>query len=162
MKKNTYEIFEKQLTSLIEDDQYLISILANMAALLNETLDHINWVGFYLYNSKNNHLYLGPFQGKPACQIIQMDRGVCGAAATKRKSILVEDVHYFPGHIACDSASNSEIVIPILVGGELLGVLDIDSPRLSRFDKEDQRHLEKAVEILENHLEKKEGVIYGI
>ena len=115
-----------------------------------ETLPDLNWVGFYVL--RNGQLVVGPFQGKPACIEIPLGRGVCGTAAAERKTVLVEDVHRFPGHIACDSASNSEIVVPIFCNGEIYGVLDIDSPYLSRFTREDQRGLEEIVKILEENL----------
>lgn len=124
----------------------LIANLSNASALLNVFLEEINWVGFYLV--KNNQLVLGPFQGLPACIRIPFDKGVCGYVATTKQTALVQNVHEFVGHIACDSATNSEIVVPIIKDNELMGVLDIDSPLLNRFSKTDQHYLEKFVQIL--------------
>ena len=129
---------------------YTMTNLANASALLNEKLENINWVGFYTI--KDGRLVLGPFQGKVACTIIPIGKGVCGTAVAQGKTQLVPDVHKFPGHIACDSASNSEIVIPMHRNGEILGVLDIDSPLLNRFSKDDQAGLEEFVAILEKSL----------
>jgi len=140
-----------QLSALIRDEPSAIANLANAAALLNVFLTDINWVGFYLYDGKE--LVLGPFQGLPACIRIPLGRGVCGTAASERRTVVVEDVHAFPGHIACDAASNSEIVIPIFKNGELYGVLDIDSPLKNRFDDEDRAFLEEAVKLLSEQLQ---------
>lgn len=129
-----------------------ISLLANASALLNSYLENVNWCGFYL--NVNGTLKLGPFQGKVACVTIPFNRGVCGACATSKTTILVDDVHKFEGHIACDSASNSEIVIPIIVNNELYGVLDIDSVEFSNFNENDKVNLENFVEILEQNLTK--------
>ena len=145
---NLYLAFE----SLLADDFFEMSILANTSAFINQYLDDINWVGFYLL--KDNYLYLGPFQGKVACTKIKVGSGVCGSAAKILETIIVQDVHLFPGHIACDDASNSEIVIPIFVKGKLYGLLDIDSPAKSRFSNNDKIILEKLVNILEEHLTK--------
>ncbi|MBN2627887.1 MAG: GAF domain-containing protein [Spirochaetales bacterium] len=120
----------------------LTADLANAAALLNWYLDDINWVGFYLWNEKKQALVLGPFQGLPACVTIPPGRGVCGTAFSREETVRVDDVHNFPGHIACDGASNSEIVIPLRQEGRIIGVLDIDSPLKSRFSLEDQYLLE--------------------
>lgn len=139
-----------QLQALIHDEPNTIANLANASALLNFYLEDINWVGFYLYDG--NELVLGPFQGLPACIRIPMGKGVCGTSAERRETLRIEDVHAFPGHIACDAASNSEIVIPIAKGDRLLGVLDIDSPLKGRFDEEDQRFLEQFVSTLTKHL----------
>ena len=136
-----------QLEALIHDVPHHIANMANAAALLYHTLEDINWAGFYLM--KNGMLVLGPFQGKTACIEIRIGKGVCGTAVERDEILLVEDVHQFPGHIACDSASNSEIVLPIHVKGEIIGVLDIDSPSLARFDKEDQEGLAEFVKIFE-------------
>ncbi|MGR4029851.1 GAF domain-containing protein, partial [Bacillus sp. ZZQ-131] len=122
----------------------------NASALLNQFLDRVNWVGFYV--TEGNQLVLGPFQGMPACVRIPFGRGVCGVAAETKTTQLVADVHQFPGHIACDSASNSEIVVPIVKEGAVIGVLDIDSPEKNRFDELDQRYLEKFVETLLKHM----------
>lgn len=138
------------IPSLIEDDLHDISILANVSAILNQYMDNINWVGFYL--NKNNKLLLGPFQGKVACTTIPFNRGVCGACATSNKSIIVENVHDFPGHIACDSASLSEICIPINVNNSFYGLLDIDAPIVNRFSENDKINLEKIIKIIENKL----------
>lgn len=149
-KEKNYELVQKQLLALIEDETNQIANLSNAAALLNLFLDEINWVGFYLY--EENQLILGPFQGLPACVRIPMGKGVCGTSAATEKTLRIEDVHQFPGHIACDAASRSEIVIPLMKDGKLLGVLDIDSPITDRFDEVDQQGLEKFAEILSNHL----------
>jgi len=145
----SYELLNKQLLTLVEGERNVISILANASALLNEFLEDINWVGFYLYNQEDDELQLGPFQGKVACVHIPMNKGVCGTSAYQRKTQRVPDVHQFEGHIACDAASNSEIVIPIIVDGTVYGVLDIDSPIFDRFSENDQKHLEEFVRILE-------------
>jgi len=129
-----------ELTAVLEGERNWIANTANCAALLYHTLPEINWAGFYFLNG--NDLVLGPFQGKPACVRIAMGKGVCGTAAQRKKTIIVPDVHEFPGHIACDAASNSEIVIPLLAGSRLLGVLDLDSPQLERFTPVDEQGLE--------------------
>ena len=147
-----YDELLKSLPSLIEYDLYDISILSNVSAILNEYLDNINWVGFYI--NKDNTLLLGPFQGKVACTTIPFNKGVCGACATTNESIIVPDVHEFPGHIACDSASESEICIPINVKGNFYGLLDIDSPLINRFNNTDKTNLEEIVKIITNELEK--------
>lgn len=139
-------LFIKQLKSIIENENDLIANLSNTSAFLNEILDNINWVGFYIY--KNNELVLGPFQGKVACTHIPIGKGVCGTAAYTLQIQRIDNVHEFPGHIACDSASNSEIVIPIVKNGNLFGVLDIDSPVFNRFSLEDQDLLEKITEVI--------------
>ena len=135
-----YAELARDLGALLAGERDMIANAANTAALIYDALPDLNWAGFYLY--KSGELVLGPFQGKPACVRIGMGKGVCGTAAARRETVLVEDVHAFPGHIACDSASNSEIVIPLLRGMELLGVLDLDSPKLKRFGADDQRGLE--------------------
>lgn len=139
-----------QVDALTRDVPYETANLANTAAAIWQALDRINWAGFYVL--QEDALILGPFQGKPACIRIPMGRGVCGTAAAQGKTQLVADVHAFPGHIACDSASNSEIVVPIFRQGRLWGVLDIDSPYFSRFDETDQRGLEETVRALEKNL----------
>ena len=136
----------RSLAALLSGERDFIANLANTSALLWQELPDINWVGFYLL--KGSDLVLGPFQGKPACVRIALGKGVCGTAAQQRKSLVVPDVHEFAGHIACDTASNSEVVVPLLKNGELLGVLDVDSPRLSRFDAIDRSGLEVVVETL--------------
>lgn len=141
-----YETLAKQLDALLEGETDLIANLSNASALLNQFLTNINWVGFYLM--KEDELILGPFQGLPACVRIGVGRGVCGTAVAKKETIVVDDVHEFPEHIACDAASNSEIVIPIVKDNEVRGVLDIDSPVKSRFSPEDQQGLELFVHTL--------------
>jgi GAF domain-containing protein len=150
-KLELYHLLQEQLKALLEDEPNMIPNLSNASALLNMALVDINWVGFYLMH--NNELLLGPFQGKPACIHIPIGKGVCGTAVTLKKTQLVHDVHAFPGHIACDSASRSEIVVPIRVNGSIVGVLDIDSPILNRFDSLDQAGLEKFVQILQDGCE---------
>ncbi|MDQ0975531.1 L-methionine (R)-S-oxide reductase [Neobacillus niacini] len=150
-RQENYELVKKQLQALLHGETNQIANLSNTSALLNQFLDRINWVGFYLMD-ENNELVLGPFQGLPACVRIPLGKGVCGTAAKKMETVRVEDVHQFPGHIACDAASNSEIVIPLIKDGMLLGVLDIDSPEKSRFDELDQEQLEEFTAILVNHL----------
>ena len=149
----TYDTLIKQIKELMKDEKRPISILANISAILNEALEDINWVGFYLYDEEDEELYLGPFQGKVACMYIPMNKGVCGTAAHQHKTQRVPDVHKFPGHIACDGASNSEIVIPLMVCGQIYGVLDIDSPIFDRFDETDQIYLEKIGHIIEDFVE---------
>ena len=151
-KETNYNLLGKQLASLIEDETNLIAILSNTSALLNDNLDQINWVGFYLI--ENNELILGPFQGHPACVHIYIGKGVCGTAVANNQTQLVDDVNTFPGHIACDANSKSEIVVPIHVDNEIIGVLDIDAPITQRFSKGDQQGLEEIVSILEHQLSK--------
>lgn len=131
--------------ALLEGERDPIANAANVAALIYHTLPDLNWAGFYLM--KDGELVLGPFQGKPACVRIAVGRGVCGAAAARRESVLVPDVDAFPGHIACDSASRSELVVPLVKNGTLLGVLDLDSPSLSRFDEADREGIETLAAI---------------
>ena len=145
-----YTEINAMLASIIEGVPYTMTNLANASALLNEKLGNINWVGFYTI--KDGHLVLGPFQGKVACTIIPIGKGVCGTAVAENITQLVPDVHKFPGHIACDSASNSEIVIPMHRKGAVFGVLDIDSPLFDRFDESDRAGLEEFVRILEKSL----------
>lgn len=149
-REEQYNTVLSQLKGLIYDEPNAIANMANASALLNVFLTDINWVGFYIYNGKE--LVLGPFQGLPACIRIGIGRGVCGTSAEQRRTIRVENVNEFPGHIACDEATKSEIVVPIEKNGELFGVLDIDSPHLSRFDQADQEFLEQFVEILSAQL----------
>jgi L-methionine (R)-S-oxide reductase len=146
-KTEMYKLLLEQLKALLEGETYVIPNLSNASALLNGALKEINWVGFYLMHE--GELLLGPFQGKTACIHIPLGKGVCGSAAAQNKTQLVEDVHSFPGHIACDSASNSEIVIPLRAEGRVVGVLDIDSPVLGRFDEEDKQGLEAFAAILQ-------------
>lgn len=138
-----YDQVIQQLVALLEGETNKIANLSNASALLNQFLERINWVGFYLL--EHNELVLGPFQGLPACIRIPMNQGVCGTAAGKKISVIVKDVNAFSGHIACDPQSQSEIVIPMIKDGELLGVLDIDSPETGRFDELDKTYLEKFV-----------------
>lgn len=145
-KANGYRELEKHLLALLEGERDIIANLANAAALLWHTLPGLNWAGFY--RLVDNQLVLGPFQGKPACVRIPLDKGVCGTAAARRETVLVPDVEKFPGHIACDSISRSEIVVPLLLDGNLLGVLDLDSPTPNRFDIQDQVGLEAIAKLL--------------
>lgn len=146
-KAVAYEELATQLQALLSGEHDLIANAANMAALLFWSLPDLNWAGFYLVEPRSGDLLLGPFQGKPACVRIALGRGVCGTSAAGRETVLVPDVHAFPGHIACDSASNSEVVVPIVRDGRLLGVLDLDSPQLARFDAVDARGLERLVQV---------------
>lgn len=146
-KMEKYQLINAQLEALIQDVPHRIANMANAAALLYHSLGDLNWAGFYLM--EDGKLVLGPFQGKTACIEICVGKGVCGTAVERDEIMLVEDVHQFPGHIACDSASNSEIVLPIHANGEIIGVLDIDSPSLARFDKEDYEGLAEFVRIFE-------------
>ena len=143
--RQAYAELARDLRALLQGERDLVANAANTSALIYDALPGLNWAGFYLY--KSGELVLGPFQGKPACVRIAMGKGVCGTAAAQRQTILVEDVHAFPGHIACDSASNSEIVIPLIRGNELLGVLDLDSPQHARFASADARGLEALAKI---------------
>ena len=143
-----YDSLLSQISSLIEGESDLVANLSNVSALLNLALDDLNWVGFYLLKSPEQ-LVLGPFQGKPACLRIPVGRGVCGVAVATGQTQRVVDVHAFVGHIACDTASNSEIVLPIFANGRIVAVLDIDSPLLARFDAEDQIGLERVATALE-------------
>ncbi|HIF9191187.1 TPA: GAF domain-containing protein [Photobacterium damselae] len=145
-----YKRLTQQALALIEGEKDLIANISNISALLNMELEDINWVGFYLL--KDDQLVLGPFQGKPACVRIPVGRGVCGTAVSEKKVQRVADVHAFPGHIACDVVSNSEIVLPLIVSGEVIGVLDIDSPSLSRFDQNDELGLIYFIEELQKYL----------
>lgn len=150
LKKKMYREACEQLRGLISGVPHIIASLANTSALLAETMRDINWVGFYLM--EKGKLVLGPFQGKPACIEIRPGQGVCGTAVVKDEIMLVKDVHTFQGHIACDAASRSEIVIPIHAKGKVIGVLDIDSPSIGRFDEEDAEGLREVVHILEQAL----------
>lgn len=144
-RAETYAELAAQLRALVEGEEDFIANAANFSSLLFHTLPGLNWAGLYLL--KGSELVLGPFQGRPACVRIALGSGVCGTAAAERRTVLVPNVHEFPGHIACDSASNSEVVVPLVKGGELLGVLDLDSPSFGRFDEEDARGLEELVRI---------------
>lgn len=144
-KQELYTNLTEQLRSLLDGERDFIANAANFSALLYHALPDLNWAGFYL--QKDGELVLGPFQGKPACVRIAIGKGVCGTAAEQRQTIMVDNVHEFPGHIACDSASNSEIVVPLIKDEQLIGVLDLDSPSVARFDYEDARGLNELVEI---------------
>jgi len=151
MKNERYEYLLKYLASSFEGEKNFIANLANASAVINENLENLNWAGFYLFDGTD--LVLGPFQGKPACVRIKLGKGVCGTAAKDRETLVVQNVHEFPGHIACDAASNSEIVVPMYVGEKLVGVLDLDSFEYGNFDETDKLYLEKAVEIILNSSE---------
>jgi L-methionine (R)-S-oxide reductase len=141
-----YRDLASAVEGLVSGESDAIANMANAAAVIYETLPDVNWVGFY--RNVNGELVLGPFQGRPACIRMKFGEGVCGVAAESRQVQRVEDVHVFPGHIACDSASNSEIVVPLIRDGEVLGVLDIDSPKRARFTEEDEAGVVKLGEIL--------------
>ena len=145
-KRELYDQLAAQLSSLLAGERDLISNAANFSSLIFHSLPDLNWAGFYF--AKDDELVLGPFQGQPACVRIKIGQGVCGAGAAKCDTMVVPNVHEFPGHIACDSASNSEIVVPLMKDGRMIGVLDLDSPKLSRFDREDAAGLEQLVKIL--------------
>ncbi|MBG9657225.1 GAF domain-containing protein [Bacillus firmus] len=149
-REENYQLLIKQLSALLEGETNIIANLSNASALLNQFLERTNWVGFYLV--EEGELVLGPFQGLPACVRIPLGKGVCGTAAKQMETVRVEDVHQFPGHIACDVASQSEIVIPLVKEGTLLGVLDIDSPEKNRFDELDQKYLEDFSMVLVSFL----------
>jgi GAF domain-containing protein len=144
-----YDLLVRQVASVLEGERDLTANASQFSALVYDTLADLNWAGFYLTvpskKGDGQDLLVGPFQGKPACARIPFGRGVCGATAVKRETIVVPDVHAFPGHIACDSASNSEIVIPVIKDGRLVGVFDIDSPKLERFSEEDRAGLERMI-----------------
>ena len=142
-----YELLNSQVRALVEGVPHTVANLANASAAIWQAMEDINWAGFYVM--ENGKLVLGPFQGKPACIEIPVGRGVCGTAVAEQRTQLVYDVHQFPGHIACDSASNSEIVVPLFKNGAVWGVLDIDSPTVGRFTREDQAGLEALARILE-------------
>lgn len=144
--ESLYAGLQLSLKGLFDGERDLIANSANFAALVYETLPELNWAGFYFL--RGDELVLGPFQGRPACVRIAVGRGVCGTAAQRRASVLVPDVHEFPGHIACDAASRSELVVPLLQSGLLLGVFDLDSPRAGRFGAADQAGIEQAVRTL--------------
>ncbi|MGL5409752.1 MAG: GAF domain-containing protein [Shewanella sp.] len=150
MKPQDYESLNRQVLALLEGEDDLVAAMANFTALLNEQLTELNWVGFYLL--RKDELVLGPFQGKVACSRIPLGKGVCGTAAVTNQTQRVADVHQFDGHIACDSASNAEIVIPVRAQGKVVAVLDIDSPKFDRFDEEDQKGLEILIKSFENCL----------
>src|SRR5436190_10060583 len=145
-KRELYDQLASQLSSLLAGERNLIANAANFSALIFHSLPDLNWAGFYF--AQDGELVLGPFQGQPACVRIKIGQGVCGAGAAKCETVIVPNVHEFPGHITCDSASNCEIVVPLMKGSKLIGVLDLDSPSKSRFDQEDARGLEGLVRIL--------------
>ena len=145
-----YKLLTSQLSALADSDAHFVPLLSNASALIYEAMHDINWAGFYLM--RQGQLVLGPFQGKVACIHIPVGKGVCGAAAAQNRTQRVPDVHAFPGHIACDAASRSEIVIPLRRGGEVFGVLDIDSPVADRFSEEDQAGLESFASLLESRI----------
>ncbi|OOF11082.1 MULTISPECIES: GAF domain-containing protein [unclassified Salinivibrio] len=149
-KADFYRLLTQQAVALCEGEPSLIAKLANVSALLNSQLEDINWVGFYLSDGKE--LVLGPFQGLPACVRIPFEKGVCGAAFSQDKVMRIEDVHAFEGHIACDAASNAELVVPVRIDNQLQAVLDIDSPTVGRFDQEDEQGLTTLVKELQKHL----------
>jgi L-methionine (R)-S-oxide reductase len=144
-KIKQYELINAQVQALISGESDMIANMANIAAVLFNNLEQVNWAGFYFY--KEEQLVLGPFQGQPACIRIPMGKGVCGTSAATQTTIVVADVHEFKGHITCDAASNSEIVIPIMFNDRLIGVLDLDSPVFNRFDNDDRAGLETLVDI---------------
>jgi len=148
--EENYERMVQTVKAFLDGESNLIANLANTSAIINEYVNDINWVGFYLMDK--DELVLGPFQGKPACIRIPVGKGVCGTTVEKKETIVVTDVHQFPGHIACDAASRSEIVIPMMKNGEVVGVLDIDSPKLNRFTALEQHYLEAVVKVIEKHL----------
>ena len=150
-KSDLYDQLASQLSSLLAGEHDLIANAANFSSLIFHSLSDLNWAGFYFLH--DGELVLGPFQGKPACVRIAIGQGVCGTAAAKRETVIVWNVHEFPGHIVCDSASNSEIVVPIFKRDQLFGVLDLDSHALSRFDHDDGRGLERLVDIFVKSLE---------
>lgn len=147
-----YASLEKELFSLIDGEKNLVANLANISSWIYHTFPELNWSGFYLWNEEDQELVLGPFQGKPACIRIKPQRGVCGAAYTEARTVRVNNVHDFPGHIACDSASLSELVIPLIKDGKVLGVLDLDSPHEGRFGREDETELTRIMNALSKQL----------
>ncbi|WP_325175846.1 GAF domain-containing protein [Paenibacillus profundus] len=151
-REKDYPVITQQLSALIDGEPNLIANLANASALLWQGLKNINWAGFYLMDVAKGELVLGPFQGMPACVRIPLGRGVCGTAAKEQRTLIVPDVHAFAGHIACDAASRSEIVVPMVKDGKLVGVLDIDSPLTDRFNEDDQVALEKMVAAIMSEL----------
>jgi L-methionine (R)-S-oxide reductase len=140
-----YKDLESELQSMIAGEKNLIANLANISSWINHAMPNLNWCGFYLWQQADGELVLGPFQGKPACIRIKPERGVCGAAYTSKKTVRVDDVHAFPGHIACDAASVSELVVPLIKDGNVFGVLDLDSPKKSRFSERDEKELTRIM-----------------
>jgi GAF domain-containing protein len=146
-----YNLLTEQMKALAEDEKWFVPVMSNASAILYDNMEDLNWAGFYIM--RDGALVLGPFQGKVACINIPLGKGVCGTAAQKDETLVVEDVHQFPGHIACDSASNSEIVVPIHKDGKVVGVLDIDSPKLARFNQDDKAGLERFVNAIEEAIQ---------
>lgn len=147
-EKDFYASLEKELFSLIDGEKNLIANLANISSWVYHAFPELNWSGFYLWDEGDKELVLGPFQGKPACIRIKPERGVCGAAYTQGKTVRVDDVHSFPGHIACDSASLSELVVPLIKNGKVMGVLDLDSPKVNRFNAEDEKEFTRIMNLI--------------
>ena len=152
MSQSIKHMLNRQLKAVIKDETNTVANLSNASALLYDQLSNINWAGFYLWSSEDDELILGPFQGKVACIRIKNGEGVCGTAHKEQRSLLVDDVHLFPGHIACDSASQSEIVVPLIKDGRQIGVLDIDAPVKNRFTEDDRLMLEEFAEVLIEHI----------
>lgn len=150
--KDFYQSLEKELLSLIEGEKNLIANLANISSWINFAFPDLNWCGFYLWHEEDKELVLGPFQGKPACIRIKPERGVCGAAYTQKETMRVDDVHSFPGHIACDSASLSELVVPLIKNGKVMGVLDLDSPKTHRFTENDQIEFTRIMNLISDKI----------
>lgn len=150
---NLNHLISKQLDALLTNETNLVANMANTSAIINDALTNVNWVGFYLYDYSDNELTLGPFQGKVACMHIKSGDGVCGTAIERQSVIRVGDVHQFPGHIACDADSNSEIVVPLIKNERILGVLDIDSPELNRFSLEDEDLIVELAQVFLNHVD---------
>ena len=146
-----YGLMVQQAEALLREDGWYVAAMSNLSALVMENMEELNWAGFYL--RRGNGLTVGPFQGKPACIHIPMGKGVCGTAAERNETVVVPDVHAFPGHIACDGASRSEIVIPLHAEGKVAGVLDLDSPVMDRFSQQDREGLEALVKCVEQYLQ---------
>ena len=152
-----YPTIRKQIELITESTNNLISDLSNASAILFNALKDVSWVGFYIYS--NNKLLLGPFMGKPACTEIEIGKGVCGTAFIRKETVIVKNVHVFEGHIACDSASNSEIVIPIFINDKVIGVLDLDSESLNRFNEEDKKGLEEIAKVISSSFSKEQFIL---
>ena len=146
-----YGLMVQQAEALLREDGWYVAAMSNLSALVMESMEELNWAGFYL--RRGNGLTVGPFQGKPACIHIPMGKGVCGTAAERDETVVVPDVHAFPGHIACDGASRSEIVIPLHAEGKVVGVMDLDSPMMDRFSQQDREGLEALVKCVEQYLQ---------
>ncbi len=156
-EKEVFENLLRDIESVLEENTPLLSNLSNFIALIKDSFPKISWIGYYF--AKDDILYLGPFQGKVACTKIKIGNGVCGTSAKQRKTVVVEDVHRFPGHIACDSGSNSEIVLPIIQNSELIGVLDLDSYQYSAFNDTDKKYLEKLIKLLVDKVDFKNFIV---